>query len=320
MDINLINKIISKIEEYDNIAIYRHVFPDPDSYSSQTALKDIILSTYKDKKVILLGEHNSDLEYIGKMDKNEDVDKNTLGIIVDVSNSPRVDNQSFLNCGYVIKIDHHKPFDKPFEDLTWVDTNYTSCSEMILDLYLNSEDKLKISNIGRKALFTGIIGDTGRFLYVENPTNIFNKLSKITYDLNTKDIYLHMYKRKKEELKFLGYIYENFKETEHGLAYLKVRAEDLKKYGLECIKAVRMVNSLADCEGIINWNFFVQNPEDMKIMCEFRSNGPTVNDIAAKYGGGGHKLAAGAKLENWEIVDKIIADLDLNCKSFKENK
>ena len=34
--------IINKIEEFETIAIFRHVFPDPDSYSSQTALKSII--------------------------------------------------------------------------------------------------------------------------------------------------------------------------------------------------------------------------------------------------------------------------------------
>ena len=38
----LMKDIINKIEEYDTIAIYRHVFPDPDSYGSQTALKSII--------------------------------------------------------------------------------------------------------------------------------------------------------------------------------------------------------------------------------------------------------------------------------------
>ena len=38
----LMKDIINKIEEYDTIAIYRHVFPDPDSYGSQNGLKSII--------------------------------------------------------------------------------------------------------------------------------------------------------------------------------------------------------------------------------------------------------------------------------------
>lgn len=154
----LIKNILEKIEEFDKIAIFRHVFPDPDSYGSQNGLKSIIESTYPDKKVYLLGEHLEKLGYIGTMDESVVCDKDTLAIIVDVSNKERVDNQSFMDCGYIIKIDHHKPFDAPFEDLTWVDTEYSSCSEMILDFYLANSDRLKIEYNGRKALYTGIIG------------------------------------------------------------------------------------------------------------------------------------------------------------------
>lgn len=313
----LMKDIINKIEEYDTIAIYRHVFPDPDSYSSQTALKSIIENTYTNKKVVLLGEHSKKLEYINTMDKEIKLDKNCLAFILDVANKERVDNQTFNNCGYIIKIDHHKPFDEPFEDLTWVDTNYSSCSEMILDLYLTYENKLKIDKEGRRALFTGIIGDTGRFLYVDNPTNLFEKLSKITFDLETKEIYANMYKREESELKFLGYIYSNYVTTENGVAYLKVKNEIAKKYGLQPINAARMVNALQDTEGINNWNFFVEK-EDGSIFCEFRSNGPIVNNIASEFGGGGHMLAAGASLESWEKVDEIIKAFDENSKKYKE--
>ena len=149
----LTKEIIKKIEEYDKIALFRHVFPDPDSYGAQNALKSIIETTYPNKEVILLGEHSKKLEYIGKMDESKKLDKDTLAIILDVGNAPRVDNQEFNNCGYILKIDHHKPFDEPFENLTWVDTKYTSTCEMILDLYLTNKEKLKIGKDGRKALY-----------------------------------------------------------------------------------------------------------------------------------------------------------------------
>lgn len=315
----LMQEIINKIEEFETIAIFRHVFPDPDSYSSQTALKSIIKNTYPDKRVIILGENSKSLEYINTMDEEIDLDKECLAIIVDVANKERVDNQAFNKCGYVIKIDHHKPFDAPFENLTWVDTNYSSCSEMVLDLYLNNCDKLNIDKKGRKALYTGIIGDTGRFLYVENPTELFKKLSKITYDIETKSIYANMYRREENELKFLGYIYSNYETTKNGMAYLKVTKEVVREYNIEPMKAVRMVNALQDTAGIINWNFFVEK-EGGDIFCEFRSNGPRVNDIAASFGGGGHMFAAGATLANWGKVDEIIKAFDKNCINFNNSK
>lgn len=313
----LIKNILEKIEEFDKIVIFRHVFPDPDSYGSQNGLKSIIESTYPDKKVYLLGEHLEKLGYIGTMDESVVCDKDTLAIIVDVSNKERVDNQSFMDCGYIIKIDHHKPFDAPFEDLTWIDTEYSSCSEMILDFYLANSDRLKIEYNGRKALYTGIIGDTGRFAYVDNPTELFKKLPTITFDLQTKDIYANLYRRKEEELKFLGFIYSNYEKTENGVAYLKITYDNVVKYGLTPIKAVRMVNALQDTAGIINWHFFAEK-EDGSIFCEFRSNGPRVNDIAFKYGGGGHMLAAGASVASWDVVDNIIKDMDDNCREFNK--
>lgn len=314
MSIELMNNIIDKIEEFDKIAIFRHVFPDPDSYGSQVALKDIISNTYPNKEVYILGEHSDRLSYIGCMDNEVEINKDTLAIVCDVSNKERVDNQDFLKAGYIIKIDHHKPFSDVCENLTWVDTDYTSCSEMILDLYLSNKDKLKITQVGRRALFTGIIGDTGRFAYVDNPTKIFTKLSEITFDLETKEIYSNMYRREKTDIKFLGYVYENFKETENGVAYLKIPYEIVEKFGLTSIDAARKVNALQDVNGIVNWLFFAEK-ENGEIMSEFRSSGPRVNDIAATYGGGGHMLAAGATLSNWETVDNIIKDFDANCKA-----
>ena len=40
----------------------------------------------------------------------------------------------------------------------------------------------------------------------------------------------------------------------------------LKKYNLETMKAVRMVNALQDTAGIINWNFFVEKEDEWYIL------------------------------------------------------
>ena len=45
---------------------------------------------------------------------------------------------------------------------------------------------------------------------------------------------------------------------------------------------------------------------------------PYVNDIATKYGGGGHKYASGVKLKSWEEADKLIKDLDIITKEYKQ--
>lgn len=317
VDQKLIHQIIDKIEEYDTIILYRHVFPDPDCYGAQIGLKEIIQENFPGKKVYVLGNHSERLGYIGEMDETPVIDKSCLAIILDVANAPRVDDQSFNQCGYIIKIDHHYPFDEPFEKLTWVDTQYYATCMMLMDLVLQSEGRLKFNKKAREALYIGIVADTGRFEHVDNPTELYEKLPKLTYDLDTKPLYEDLYRKTLNEIKFQGYIYSNFEVRQNGVAILKIPQDVQKDYGIEYMVAARMANTLKGIEGIINWHFFAEVPGSNKIMCEFRSSGPCVNQIAAKYGGGGHALAAGATVENWEIVERIIEDFEQNAKNYE---
>ncbi len=308
-------QIIDEIKAYQHIAIYRHVYPDPDAYGAQVGMKEIIKTTFKEKNVYMFGKEGEGLDYIGKMDNSaeHEIDESWLAIILDVGDAPRVDDQSFKKCGKVIKIDHHRPFVAPFEDVSWVDISYPATCMMLVDWLHHSKDTLKISKKGREALYVGVVADTGRFEYLDNPTEVFEKITSITYDLEVKPLYEQLYKRKVNKVKFMGYIYSHFEILENGVAVLKIPAEILAQYQLDAMEAARMVNALKDIEGVVNWHFFAELPESKRIACEFRSKGPCVNEIAAKYGGGGHLLAAGATVDNWETVGCIIQDFITNC-------
>ncbi|MEF9960690.1 MAG: bifunctional oligoribonuclease/PAP phosphatase NrnA [Niameybacter sp.] len=326
MNKTLIEEIINKIEAYDTIALYRHVYPDPDSYGAQVALKNMIEESFPGKKVYLMGKHNPDLAYIGVMDdpSQVNINKDCLAILLDIGDAHRVDDQSYSECGYVIKIDHHHSFGEEFANLAWVDINYPATSLMLLDLFLECDKRLQINKVAREALYIGIVADTGRFVYLENPTNVFKKMEHLTYDLNTKPLYAAFYKRKMNAVKFMGYIYSNFEVRENGVAVLKIPKEIIEQYEMDYMVAARMVNTLQDIEGVINWHFFAEVPTTGKIMCEFRSIGPRVNEIAAKYGGGGHFLAGGATIDSWDTVESIIQDFEANCGAYladyKESK
>ena len=47
-----------------------------------------------------------------------------------------------------------------------------------------------------------------------------------------------------------------------------------------------------------------------------RSKGPIINETAAKYGGGGHKMASGIKLKDKKDIPKLIEDLDEVSKNY----
>ena len=77
-----------------------------------------------------------------------------------------------------------------------------------------------------------------------------------------------------------------------------------------------MINDLKFVSEIMVWVFLTEDTKAGIIKANIRSRGPIINDIAMKYGGGGHIYASGARLTNWEDADKLIADLDLAAKKY----
>src|SRR5690554_860977 len=129
-------EIIEAIKQYDTIIIHRHVRPDPDALGSQGGLKEIIQATFPEKKVYSVGIDDPEFEFLVKMDQIEDeVYKGALVITCDTANTARVDDQRFTRGDKVIKIDHHPNVDA-YGDLRWVNTDASSTSEMIFELFL----------------------------------------------------------------------------------------------------------------------------------------------------------------------------------------
>jgi phosphoesterase RecJ-like protein len=50
--------------------------------------------------------------------------------------------------------------------------------------------------------------------------------------------------------------------------------------------------------------------EDNEVLCELRSKELSIVHIARKYGGGGHALACGCTVKDFEQVDQLLNDLD----------
>ena len=110
---------------------------------------------------------------------------------------------------------------------------------------------------------------------------------------------------------FKGYVFSHYHKTKEGVLYLRLSYKQLKRFHLSPNAASSYVNLLSNIQGYPIWVFFCEN-EDGSLHIEFRSNGPAVQPIAVKYGGGGHALAAGVTIVNPtdEIIANIIEDLN----------
>ena len=157
--------IFAQIKKYNKIIIHRHQRPDPDAIGSQVGLAEILKASFPYKQVYVVGKHIPGFDWIGTMDEiDNDTFDDALVIVTDTANAPRIDDRRFDNGDELIKIDHH-PNDEPFGDLMWVEPDASSCSEMIYAFYQHFAKELKLPKKAASALYAGIIGDTGRFLY-----------------------------------------------------------------------------------------------------------------------------------------------------------
>ena len=54
-------KILEMIEQYNQIALYRHVNPDLDAFGSQIGLYYTLKELYPHKNIVMMGKRESDL-------------------------------------------------------------------------------------------------------------------------------------------------------------------------------------------------------------------------------------------------------------------
>ena len=314
------HQIYRKIKKFETIVIARHIGPDPDALGSSFGLKESILKTFPKKKVYTVGLGASKFRYLGSIDKfDESMYEKSLLIVLDTPDIKRIDGVDIERFQYKIKIDHH-PFIETFADLEWVDSTASSASQMIMELIFKTP--LKMTKEAAKCLYVGLIADTERFLYKYTTPKTFRLVAKLIEKtgLDITEIYPQFYNRSLVEMRFYAYLMTHINVTANGFAYLKLDEETLKEQGVDAATAGNMINNFNNIEEIIAWAFFSYDSANNNIRGSIRSRGPTINEIAAMFGGGGHALASGVKLPSFEEADKLINELDKTCQKYKEEK
>lgn len=313
----LYKEILKQIKKYNTIVIARHVGADPDALASQIALKDIIVNNFPLKKVYVVGMPASRFKYLGTLDKlTDEMYENSLLIVTDTPDKKRVDGVDTTRFSKTIKIDHH-PFVEKYCDIECINDKASSASQIIIDFAFSM--KLKITKEAAEKLYIGIVADTNRFLFSYTTPNTFDLVSKLIKetDINFTSLYDNLYLRSLKELKFQSYIINNMIVTENKFGYIKLTDDVLQKFDVDAATAGNMVNNFNYIEDFVSWAVFTEDKNNDFIRGSIRSRGPIINEVASKFGGGGHKLASGVRLKNFEEVDKLVEALDLECNKYE---
>lgn len=318
---DVMNRIYDRIAAAPCVMLFRHIRVDGDCLGATKGLKEIIRLTWPHKQVYIIDDEHSDtLAFMGPDDEPvaDEVYAGALGIVIDVGNRERISNQKYALCRELIKIDHHIERE-PYGDISWVETKRSSACEMIVAFYEAFSDKLRMNVQAATYLYTGMVTDSGRFLF-EGVTSETMRLAGLMLDqgIDTQRLYAQLYLRDFDELKFMAQVYKDMQLTPNGVAYIRVTRELQQRFGLTQETAGTAVNFLSDIRGVLCWMALIDMPGG-ETRVRLRSRFAAINGVAEKYHGGGHACASGATVYSQEELQQLIADADAHIKAYKES-
>lgn len=306
-------KILKAIEKYDDIVVFRHQMPDFDALGTQMGLVTWIKENYPHKNVHFVGENHVTFtpRLYPKMEILDDEYFNGkfLAVVVDTGNRARISDERYAKADMIVKIDHH-PNVEPYGNVVLVNHELAAAAELVTNMliYFNKP----ISKFAAHYLYSGIVGDSGRFMYSSTTAHTF-AVTKILIETGfdiSQDVYQLMYLKQLDDLKVTAYILNHFDVSKGGIAYYILPQEVQDDLKITTERGKENINLFANIEGIHAWCSITEDRRKNEWRVSIRSKKTAIDEVAAKFGGGGHAQASGAKLNTLAELPLLIAELD----------
>jgi phosphoesterase RecJ-like protein len=306
----MVREVYDLFEMYNSIVIARHKNPDLDAYGAQFGMYYILKTRYPKKNIYVVGDTNSQ-NYFQELDEvSEEIRSQSLVIILDTVAKQMLSEIDYKFHDKLVLVDHHRNNPDIEYDYYFRNTEASSTSEMVARGF---EDLgFEIPEKAARALYMGIIGDTGRFMYSSTTSNTLLMASKLlAKGINIQEIHDLIYLESYDSKKIKNIFFNSIEFTKKNVAYRKNDLAFLDEYSLDTNYVSRgLISQMSGIKEIPIWANFTHDRDSGKIICEFRSRNYPVLEVAQKYGGGGHLYACGCTVDNWDEVEKIIKDLN----------
>ncbi len=330
-------KAVELINKSSNILITTHTRPDGDACGCIVAISDVLAALGKKAKALLLSPMPEWYEFlfIEKVPVlGEDVVLGQLTegrfgefdliIIVDTnsySQLPKFDQYLKQADKPILIFDHHVTADG-LGDVELVDSDAAATALIIFDLLKYA--KWPVTEKIAEALFVAVATDTGWFQFSNTDSRVYRCCAELI-DAGAKptEIYHSLYQNfSHPRFKLMVAMLNTLQLHLDGrFATQHILQRDFQKTGATHKDTENLINECQQISTVEAAALFVEL-KDGRIRCSLRSKGGVdVSKIAARFGGGGHKMAAGTflpgPLENAKQL--IMAEMNeqfkpLNCK------
>jgi len=317
-------ELIKVLTEGKKFALLIHTSPDGDAIGSSLALAHTLASFGKRVDLLCQDTMPDAYEFLGgiKLFKRslQPEDWYDVAVMVDCSDLERLGSLAGITkcAGKTLNIDHHIT-NAYFADVNFVDIKAAATAEIIYEIIteLAGTPNLSVS----EALYTGILTDTGNFSFSNvTPRTHHITAELITQGVNPEKISMLVYKNHSlNKIKLWGRAIDSL-ETDYAgkFAMISITSDMIENNGAKEFDVEGVVNFALDIKGV-ELAVLIREMGSGGVKVSFRSkNFLDVSRLAAQFGGGGHKKAAGCIMKEGleqskaiikAAVSKIISDL-----------
>lgn len=303
MNLEAIQKIKTTLENYNSYVILPHIMPDGDTIGSSAALAHFLHQMGKNAVVLVEDVVPANLRLIPRnlfVDKDEFIEPagEYVVIAVDSSDIGRLGDRIAMlpNCGLLAVIDHHRTNTR-YGDINYIDEHASSTGEIVFELA--GEFGFSLDTVAATALYIALSTDTGGFRYDNTTAKTMQIASTLmSAGIDTHSINTELYQNQPmNKVLLLMHALENMRLVAHDrVALVPVTAEMMKSH-----RAI-----YEDTDGISE---YIRSIQGVEVVALFKELGEghikvsmrskfdfDVSELSVRYGGGGHRRAAGCTL------------------------
>jgi phosphoesterase RecJ-like protein len=319
MTLTTFDEIGRVLREHQHFAILSHVRPDGDALGSQLALALSLQQLGKDVRV---WNEDGMLEKYSFLPRAELLTKPPVtadNVDVAIALDTAIQNRLGTAFGAVasakiwINIDHH-PSNPGYGDMVIIDPSAPATGEIIFRLI--KSQGLPFNHDIAENLYAAISTDTGSFQYPNTSARTFEIAAELVRagGLNVGQLSQRLYESyPRRRLELLRELLRTMRFTEHDrVASFTLSLKTAADLGVLPEDNEGLIDHLRAIRSVIVAVFF-EELKDGKVRVSMRSKDEAfdVCAICQKFGGGGHTLAAGARIRGSlaEVEEKVLEEI-----------
>ncbi len=310
-------QIAELLRSQNSFLVLTHYRPDGDAVGSQLALVLLLKGLGKTVEAWNDDEVPAKFRFLPHSDlitrpPSEAKDFDVI-VAIDTSTWQRVGSaaQRIRNKKHFINVDHHVSNEK-FADINWIVPEAPASGQIAFDLI--KRGGFKLTREIATCLFAAISTDTGSFTYANTTAESLRVAAELVdAGLNVGEICRHVYESYPyARLMLLQKALAQLQLTDRKrIAYTWVTTEMFEESGAKREDTEGLIDYARAIEGVVVAVLFEETREPGKIRISLRSKHSKidVNSVARRFGGGGHREAAGARItgEPHDIERRVLA-------------